>query len=160
MVSNLLKPKNPTDPGKELMRTSNIPLTIPRMLADVRARFPGKVTYRHKVEGTWEELSIDSTYHQAQEFAAGLIALGHQKGDRVAIICDNGLPWVVGVFGNAMAGGVWVPLYIELKGQEVEGLIKRSGAKFVIISAKALEPLESHLGSVEHIIVVVNDDYL
>ena len=158
MVSNLLKSKNSLDPGKELMRTSNIPLTIPGMLADVRARFPGKVTYRHKIEGRWEELSIDTTYQRAQDFAAGLVALGHQKGDRVAIICDNGLPWVVGVFGTAIAGGVWVPLYIELRGKEVEALIKRSGAKFVIISAKALEPLEGHLGSAEHIIVVGSEE--
>ncbi len=158
MVSNLFKPKESVDPSEELMRTSNIPLTIPGMLADARARFGGKVTYRQKVRGQWKELSIDSAYKQAQEFAAGLIALGHEKGDRTAIICENGLPWVVGTFASALAGGVWVPLYVELRSKEVEELVKRSGAKFVIISAKAFERLEDNLGSAEHVIVVGSDE--
>lgn len=158
MVSNLLKSKNSPDPGKELIRTSTIPLTIPGMLAAARAKFAGKVTYRQKIQGEWEELSSEGAYQQAQDFAAGLVALGHEKGDRVAIICDNGLPWVVGMFGTAIASGVWVPLYIELGGKEVEDLVKRSGAKIVIISAKALEPLEGHLGSAEHIIVVGSEE--
>ncbi|MCH7579078.1 MAG: AMP-binding protein [Chloroflexi bacterium] len=158
MVINLFKPKDSIDPGEELIRTSTIPLTIPGMLADARARFAGKVTYRQKIQGKWEELSSESAYQQAQDFAAGLVALGHEKGDRVAIICENGLPWVVGAFGNAIAGGVWVPLYIELGTKEVEELVKRSGAKIVIISAKALERLEGHLGSPEHVIVVGSDE--
>ncbi len=158
MVTNLFKPKDSTDPGEELIRTSTIPLTIPGMLADARARFAGKVTYRQKIQGKWEQLSTQSAYEQAQDFAAGLVALGHEKGDRVAIICENGLPWVVGAFGNAIAGGVWVPLYVELGGEEVEELVKRSGAKIVIISAKKLERLESHLGSAEHVIVVGSDE--
>ncbi len=158
MVSNLLKSKNSPDPGQELIRTSTIPLTIPGMLANARARFAGKVIYRQKIQGKWEELSIDSAYQKAQDFAAGLVALGHEKGDRIAIICDNGLPWVVSMFGTAIASGVWVPLYVELGGKEVEDLVKRSGAKFVIISAKALESLEGHLGSAEHIIVVGSEE--
>ncbi|MCH8161842.1 MAG: pilus assembly protein PilM [Chloroflexi bacterium] len=129
MAINLFKPKDSTDPGKELIRTSSMPLTIPAMLADVRSRYADKVMYRHKVKGKWEQLTSGSAYQQAQDFAAGLVALGHEKGDRVAIICDNGLPWVVAVYGNAMAGGVWVPLYVDLGGEEIEELVKRSGAK-------------------------------
>ncbi len=158
MVSNLLKSKNSPDPGKELIRTSTIPLTIPGMLADARAKFAGKVVYRQKIQGKWEELSSEGAYQQAQDFAAGLVALGHEKGDRVAIICDNGLPWVVGMFGTAIASGVWVPLYVELGATEVEQLVKRSGAKFVIISAKALESLEGQLGSADHIMVVGSEE--
>ena len=158
MAINLFKPKESTDPGKELIRTSSMPLTIPAMLADVRSRYADKVMYRHKVKGKWEELTSGSAYQQAQDFAAGLVALGHEKGDRVAIICDNGLPWVVSVYGNAMAGGVWVPLYVDLGGEEIEELVKRSGAKFVIIAAKTLERLGSHLGSAEHILVVGSDE--
>ena len=74
MVINLFKPKDSIDPGEELIRTSTIPLTIPGMLADARARFAGKITYRQKIQGNWEELSSESAYQQAQDFAAGLVA--------------------------------------------------------------------------------------
>ena len=44
MAINLFKPKTSIDPGSELMRTSTLPLTIPAMLADARAKFGAKVT--------------------------------------------------------------------------------------------------------------------
>jgi long-chain acyl-CoA synthetase len=56
-------------------------------------------------------------------------------------MCENGLPWIVGYLGSSMAGGVGVPLYTELKAPEAEALVKRSGAKILIASAKVLQKL-------------------
>src|SRR3990170_2323454 len=158
MVLNPFRPKPSTDVGEALLQTSATPLTIPEMLADSAARYGSKVAYQQKLGRRWERLSFEETWRQAKDFGAGLIALGLQKGDRVAIICENSLAWVVGYYGVSLAGGVGVPLYVELKRGEIDELAKRSGARFVIASTRVLDRLGGHLPGVETVIVVGNTE--
>ncbi len=154
MVINLFKPKPALDASEALISTSAIPLTIPEMLADAAARFGDRVAYQQKVEGRWEGLSFEEAWRLANDFAAGLIALGLQKGDRVAIICENGLPWVIGYYGLSIAGAIGVPLYSQLKSAEIEELIKRSGARFIVASPQVVERLGGNLAGAETVFVV------
>ena len=153
MVMNPFKAKPMMEPGEELIATSLTPLTIPAMLARVRARFGDKVAFRQKIAGTWHELTFEQTWRRANDFAAGLIAMGLQKGDRVAIVCESGEPWTIGYFGVSLAGGVGVPLYTELKPTEIDQLLERSGARFLIASSKVLARLGDQFRGVEHLIV-------
>lgn len=154
MVINLFKPKPPLDPGEALLLASITPLTIPEMIADAAARFGRRVAYQHKLEGRWQRLTFEETWRQAREFAAGLIALGLQKGDRVALISENGLPWIIAYLGISTAGGIGVPLYYELKSAEVEELVKRAGARFIIASPRVLDRLGERPADIEKVIVV------
>ncbi len=154
MVINPFKPKPPASPGEALIATSITPLTIPAMLADARARYGDRVAYQQKIDGQWLRLTFDAAYRQAQEFAAALIALGLQKGDRVAIVCENGLAWTVSYFGLSLAGAVGVPLYYELRGGEIEEMAKRAGARLMIASTRVLEKLGARPGGVERVIAV------
>ncbi len=141
MVINPFRPRQPVDPAEELLQTSATPLTIPELVADAAARFGDRIAYQQKSAGRWEQLSFEQAWRQAREFAAGLIGLGLRKGDRVAIVCENGLAWAIGYLGTSLAGGVAVPLYTELKPPEVESLVRRAGAKIVIASTKVLQRL-------------------
>jgi len=154
MVINPFRPKQPIDPSEELLLTSTTPPTLPELLADSAARFGRKIAYQQKIEGKWEQLSFDQLWRRSREFAAGLVALGLQKGDRVAIMCENGLPWVIGYLGTSIAGGVGVPLYTELKAPEAEALVKRSGAKIMIASTKVLQKLGEHAAGAATVIEV------
>ncbi len=154
MVINPFKPRYLTDPAEELLLTSETPLTIPSMLADASARFGAKVAYQEKHGRRWNRLTFDETWRDAQEFAAGLIGLGLQRGDRVAIIAENSLSWAIACYGISVAGGVVVPLYTELKSAEVEEAIRGSGARIVIVSARVLERLGGSVPGAETMIVV------
>lgn len=154
MVVNLQSPKPVEDVGEVLLRTSVTPPTIPEMLAATRARYGTKLAFQTKRRNEWQQLTFDELWQESQGFAAGLLALGLKKGDRVAIMCESGLPWIVGVYGLFLAGGVSVPIYSELKGAEAEQLIDRAGARILIVSAKALDRLGDSVGDVEHVIVV------
>ena len=154
MVINPFKPKPAPDPGAELIRTSATPLTIPEMLADASARFGQRVAYQQKERGEWRTLTFEQTWRRATDFAAGLIALGLQKGDRVIIICENSPEWTVAFHGLSIAGGVCVPLYFELKSEEIEELVPRSGARFIVASTRVLERLGDRLPGVEKVIVI------
>jgi long-chain acyl-CoA synthetase len=147
MTINPFKPKPSLDPGTELLLTSQTPLTIPGLLADARARFGNQHGYQQKIGGKWQKLDFEQLYARAHDFGAGLIAMGLQKGDRVAIIAENSLDWAVGYLGVSVAGGVGVPLYTELKRDEVESMVQRAGARFVIASARTKRGQASRLAS-------------
>ncbi|MCH7511474.1 MAG: AMP-binding protein, partial [Chloroflexi bacterium] len=154
MVLNPFKPKLDQDPGEALIRTSSTPLTIPGMVADAAARFGHRMAYQQKEGGQWRTLAFEEMRRQANDFAAGLIALGLEKGDRVVIICENGLSWAIGFYGLSLAGGVAVPLYTELKSDEAEELVERTDARIAIVSARVLERLGDHLPGVTNVIIV------
>jgi long-chain acyl-CoA synthetase len=154
MVINPFRSKPPADPVEAFLRASVIPFTIPEMLADAAARFGARVAYQHKIDGEWQRISFEQLWRQAKDFAAGLIALGHRQGDRVAICAENGLAWITGYLGISVAGGVAVPLYYELKNGEIEEMLKQSGARFLVASTRVLDRLGERPAGVERVIVI------
>ncbi|HEX3796895.1 MAG TPA: FadD3 family acyl-CoA ligase [Acidimicrobiales bacterium] len=80
--------------------------------------------------------ATDMTYAQLEEaahrFAAALVGSGVEQGDRVAIWCPNGLPWVVAALGIFSAGAVLVPINTRFKGAEAADLLSRSDARVLV----------------------------
>ena len=61
--------------------------------------------------GNWQSKSWTQYWTDVRDFAKGLIALGHEVGDCVAIVGDNRPEWVVCQFGIMAARGVPAPIY-------------------------------------------------
>ena len=72
----------------------------------------------------------------------------------MGIVCENGLEWIVGYLGISCAGGIGVPVYYELKPQEIEDALRRAEAKFAIVSEKVLPKIPDRLPDLETMIVV------
>jgi long-chain acyl-CoA synthetase len=69
----------------------------------------------------------------SDRLAAGLAAMGLQRGDRVAIFMPNSPQFVIAFYGILKAGGVAVatnPLYTP---RELEHQMKDSGAEFILV---------------------------
>src|ERR1700738_1143085 len=77
---------------------------------------------------TFTELT-DRIRRAAGAFAAAGIA----KGDRVAIWAPNCAEWIVAAFGLLTAGAVLVPVNTRFKADEAADIIRRSGAKVVLV---------------------------
>jgi acyl-CoA synthetase (AMP-forming)/AMP-acid ligase II len=56
-----------------------------------------------------------------------------KKGDRVAIWAPNCAEWIIAAFGLLTAGGVLVPVNTRFKPEEAADIIRRSGAKAVLV---------------------------
>ena len=92
---------------------------------------------------------IGATYREIREkvyqFAAGLIQLGVNKGDRIALLAEGRNDWVISEIGMLYAGAVDVPLSIKLtEPSEIKFRLKHSGARFIITSkqqAKKINPV-------------------
>jgi HIP---CoA ligase len=66
--------------------------------------------------------------------AAGAFAeQGIQSGDRVAIWAPNSAEWMIAAFGLLTAGAVLVPVNTRFKKEEAADVIRRSGAKAVLV---------------------------
>src|SRR6266508_1654695 len=78
-----------------------------------------------------------TTYAQlaenAKRAAAALRAAGVQRGDRVAILARNGLPYVELTFGASLAGAVLVGLNIRLSAPELADIIGDAAPVLVFV---------------------------
>jgi acyl-CoA synthetase (AMP-forming)/AMP-acid ligase II len=66
------------------------------------------------------------------DVAAGMIAMGLEAGDRVAIWAPNCVEWVLGALGAVRAGAVIVTLNTRYKGGEASYILRTSGAKWLL----------------------------
>ena len=83
----------------------------------------------------WEPTTYAETLRKAKRIAAGLMALGVEKGDKISYLCEGRDMWVIGELGVLFAGAVNVPLSIKL--EETNDLVfrvKHSDSKYVITS--------------------------
>ncbi|MDR1115256.1 MAG: AMP-binding protein [Tannerella sp.] len=119
----------------------------------------GKNTFLWEKEGLrFRPATYEETKRRVYRFAAGLMSLGVQAGDKVALLSEGRNDWVVGELGILYAGAVNVPLSVKL--EEKNDLIFRlrhSETKYVITSGIQLRKIRliiDDLPLVEHVIVL------
>ncbi|MCW2573910.1 MAG: long-chain fatty acid--CoA ligase [Frankiales bacterium] len=93
------------------------------------------------------DLARSMTFRQwndrACRLANGLIGLGLQKGDRVAILAYNCIEWLEIYTAVAKAGLVAVPVNFRLVGQEIQYIIENAGAAAFIVQDALVAGIES-----------------
>ena len=78
-------------------------------------------------------VSYTQLLEASRRCAFQLIHAGVRKGDRVILWAINGVDWVVGFFGTAMAGGVATLMNYGLNPEDVTALTKMTGANWALI---------------------------
>lgn len=129
------------------------PLTLPAALARAAARWGGRPAYVSAGRGERRSVTWSEVCGQANDFAAGLVALGLNPGDRVAICTENSIEWITACHGTSIAGGVIVPIYHELKQQEIGEQVRRPECRFVVASDSTLSKIPDRSPGLEKIIV-------
>ncbi len=119
-------------------------------------KFPDNPYLWEKRQGKYEAMTYSQTNSRVRDIAAGLMAIGIKKGERVALLSEGRRDWVCAELGILYAGGINVPLSIRLTEQELVFRLNHSEARFVFVSSyylKRLRNIEGHLNSVERIFV-------
>jgi acyl-CoA ligase (AMP-forming) (exosortase A-associated) len=100
-------------------------------------------------------------YGELQEattrFSNGLLALGLQRGERVAIYLDKRFETVIASFGAPAAGGVFVPLNPLLKAEQVGYILRDCNVRVLVTSPERLALLQDTLPDchdLRHVVVV------
>jgi long-chain acyl-CoA synthetase len=120
-------------------------LTIPLTLDEAARRFENKTALQIKAGREFKRLTYVELRERARAFGSALLAMGLKQGDRVGIVCENGLEWIVGYLGISCAGGIAVPVYYDLKAQEIDDALRRAETRFAIVSDNVLPKVSDHL---------------
>lgn len=89
---------------------------------------PDRAGFSRRVGDHWAPVTYRETADQVTRLAAGLIASGVQRGDRVVIFSRTGFEWMLCDFAIWTAGGVTVPIYETSSAEQVEWILADSGA--------------------------------
>lgn len=97
---------------------------------------------------------------RAAKLAAGLMAMGLQRGDRAAIISKNQPDYVAIMFGIMHAGLSGVPANAKLHGAELGYILEHSGARVCFVSEDMESEVSAHAPkSLERLIRIKGADY-
>jgi long-chain acyl-CoA synthetase len=123
--------------------------------AQARAR-GGRTAVKHKRDGAWRDVSWAELARRARDVADGLAAMGLQRGDRVAVIGDTNLEWILADLGILGAAGITVTIYQSNKPHECQYILEDSGARFVFCDSEAqvakIRQVRGHLPRLEGVV--------
>ena len=92
---------------------------------------PGLISRAQGVNWTYAQLS-----ERVEKFAAGLLSLGLQPGDRVGIWSPNNAEWIVTQFATAKAGLILVNINPAYRLSEVEYALNKVGCRALITATR------------------------
>ncbi len=108
--------------------------TLPKRLQSMARRHGHKrVALREKEYGIWQETTWQGYLENVRDLCLGLVAMGFERGDKVAIVGDNRPEWVTAELAAQSAGGTSVGIYQDSLAKEMAYIIDHADAKFVVV---------------------------
>jgi long-chain acyl-CoA synthetase len=105
--------------------------------------FPRTDAIGGKQGSDWYTFSTEEYYQKAHQFALGMMAMGIQKGDKVATVTNNRPEWNFADMGLAMIGAVHVPIYPTIGEEEYSYILEHSESRYLLVGdAKLFEKLK------------------
>lgn len=112
--------------------------SLPAMFFGQAERLVDRPFLGRRQNGSWSFISWKETADQVRTFAAGLRALGLERGDRVVLVSENRPEWAVADLAIMAAGGICVPAYTTNTMADHLHVLNNSGARMVIVSTRRL----------------------
>jgi long-chain acyl-CoA synthetase len=117
------------------MTTDRRSRTIPELFEQSVGRFGDNVLLRQKTGGPYIGSTYREIYREVRRCAAGLLSLGIQKGDRIALLSEGRNEWVIAELGILFAGAVNVPLSVKIEElAELQFRLFHSGCRIAVVS--------------------------
>ncbi|PUA81101.1 long-chain fatty acid--CoA ligase [Nocardioides currus] len=96
---------------------------------------PGDMAFSYPVNGSWQESTWGETRELVESLAAGLIGLGIEAEDRVAIISETRFEWILADLAIMCAGGATTTVYPSTRADEVAHILNDSDASVVLVDS-------------------------
>src|SRR4030042_3078045 len=108
--------------------------TIIDLLENSAQKYANNPYILEKKTDRYEALTYKETKEQVYKVAAGLLALGIRKGDRIALLSESRTDWVISELGILYTGAVNVPLSIWLQeGADLKFRLEHSESRWLVI---------------------------
>ncbi|MEW6669482.1 MAG: AMP-binding protein [Thermodesulfobacteriota bacterium] len=123
--------------------------TIPGLFVERCGRTPDRVAFRFKDRGLYKEVTWRTYLEQVETFCMGLVELGLDRGDRVAIMGDPCPEWLYADLAAQSAGALSYGIYSTSSVSETRWMMENGGARFFV--AQNQEFVDKVLSVAEHL---------
>ena len=142
------------------------PATTEGSLADLPGRqrrdAPTKTVFAKRAGSGWSDVSAKDFADQVEALAKGFLAAGVSPGSAVGIMSRTRYEWTLTDFALWTAGAVPVPIYETSSPDQVEWILRDSGAVGVVVETEkhkgAVAGIAGNLPSLAHTWVIDNGD--
>lgn len=117
--------------------------TFPKLFVRNCQEWPDFVAMRKKHFGIWKEYRWKECFSQVKFFSLGIIELGLEAGDRVAIVGENEPEWFWTEFAVQAARGIVVGVYVDMDFSEIKHIAGHCQCKFAVVTGQ--EPVDKFL---------------
>lgn len=107
--------------------------TFPKLLASNARTRGDKPANREKDYGIWQTWTWSEVADEVRALACGLVDIGFQRGDRLAIIGDNRPHLYWAMTAAQAAGGVPVPVYQDSVAEEMQFVLEHAECRFAVV---------------------------
>ena len=102
---------------------------------------PERIMLSRPLGEGWQPVTARELEAEVRATAKGLIAVGVQHGDRVAIMARTRYEWTILDFAIWFAGGVTVPIYETSSAEQVDWIVNDSHCVAIIVETPQLRDL-------------------
>jgi len=121
-------------------------------------RDPHAVVMRRPSGGRWEDVTAARFRDEVAGLAKGLLAAGVEAGDRIALMSRTRYEWTLIDYAIWAAGGVTVPIYETSSAEQVEWILRDSGARAAFAETSRQADRMRNVGAIvqalEHVWVI------
>jgi long-chain acyl-CoA synthetase len=107
--------------------------SLPRLLDRNATRFASRPAYREKELGIWQSWTWAETAEEVEALALGLLGIGVEAGDHVAIVGRNRPHFYWSMVAAQCVGAVPVPVYQDSVAEEIAYVLEHCGARLAIV---------------------------
>ncbi|HRH03251.1 MAG TPA: AMP-dependent synthetase/ligase [Bacteroidia bacterium] len=96
--------------------------------------FPKKDALASKADGKWTCISTQEYIDLANKISLGLLELGIQPGDKIAIISNNRPEWNIMDIGIGQLGGIVCPVYPTVSENDYKFIFNDAEVRYIFVS--------------------------
>jgi long-chain acyl-CoA synthetase len=132
--------------------------TIADLFGLAAEKYPDHALARYKQGEEWVDVTYGEAAEIVSEIARGLIDLGIEPGDRVALLAQTRPEWTFADFGITSTGAVVVPIYPTNSPDECQWVAGNSESRAIICEdaeqVAKIAKVRDRLPDLEHVIVI------
>ena len=138
------------------MQTSSVPVTrVFDLLPYQASKFPKPDMLTTKINGVWTRYNTSEVINIVNHVSLGLIHLGLEKNEKVAIISFNRPEWNFIDYGVQQVGAISVPIYPTITEEDFKYILTDAEVKFIFVAnAELYEKIKrasAAIGSIQKI---------
>ena len=107
--------------------------TLPQFLQEHASKTPDRIALRERIYGIWQAITWRQYLQHVKDFSLGLVSLGLQPDETIAIIGDNRPEWVIAELAAQSVGARSIGIYQDSVVKEMVYIFNHADVSFVVV---------------------------